>query len=103
MKPTQRKSSFSSSYSGSFNGIDFGPTKTIGRFEGNVKNMGEGYDDSTIVLINKADMLPVKILKPLSDGSFNIKGLRGGITAILICLDNSKLQNALIFDEVSPK
>ncbi|MDD4852979.1 MAG: hypothetical protein PHW70_07480 [Acinetobacter towneri] len=103
MKPCGRQALKSSFLLDSSYNINFGSTNTVGSFIGNVKNMGQGYSDSTIYIMDKSNYEVFKILRPAADGSFKVAGLPASLVCVMTCLDNTKMQNALVFDQVSPK
>lgn len=103
MNPVRRVCGTSSTFQDESYTMNFGSLNTAGSLIGNVKNMGEAYADSLIVYFNKSGFKFIKAVQPKSDGSYKLQGLASDINGILICLDKSGYQNALVFDRISPK
>lgn len=103
MKPCGRRALKNSNILEPSYSYQFGASNTVGSFVGNVKNMGQGYSDSTIYLMDRSNYKMLKVTRPNADGSFKIVGLPTSLLCVMTCLDNTKMQNALVFDQVSPK
>ena len=103
MKPIARKAFHSSSFvNGNFN-ANFGSKNTVASIKGSVKKLGIKYSQALVVLYSKADLLPVAIRKPDTNGNYQVLGLNVDITCFIVALDKRQQYNAVIQDMVVPK
>ena len=103
MKPTSRKVLCSSDFlRGNFN-ANFGSKNTIASIKGSVKKLGSKYSQASVVLYNKADLLPIAIRKPDQNGNYQFLGLNTDLKTFIVALDQNQQFNAVIQDNVVPK
>lgn len=100
MKPCTRKAMFSSSL---LQAIGFGQKNTVASVKGSVKKLGVNYQEATVALYSKTNLLPILAIKPKIDGSYQFFGLNNSINCFIVAFDNKKQYNAVIQDGVVPK
>lgn len=98
MKPCSRKSLFSSYL---IQALEAGPV--IAKIMGSTKKLGQQYQDATVVLYNKANLLPVAIRKPDQNGDYQFLGLNTDLKTFVVAIDHKHQFNAVIQDNVVPK
>lgn len=98
MKPISRKSLHSSHL---MQIISTGPV--VAKIQGSVKKIGQQYQDATVVLYNKANMLPIAIQKPDQNGNYQFLGLNTDLKTFIVAFDKKQQFNAVIQDNVVPK
>lgn len=81
--------------------ISAGPV--IAKITGSVKKLGQQYKDATVVLYNKANLLPVAIRKPDQNGNYQFLGLNTDLKTFIIAFDKKQQFNTVIQDNVVPK
>ena len=81
--------------------ISVGPV--IAKVAGSVKKLGQQYKDATVVLYNKANLLPVAIRKPDQNGNYQFLGLNTDLKTFIVAFDKNQQFNAVIQDNVVPK
>lgn len=103
MKPIARKAFHSSSFvNGNFN-ANFGSKNTVASIKGSVKKLGIKYSQALVVLYSKADLLPVAIRKPDTNGNYQFLGLNTELKTFVVAFDKDQQFNAVIQDNVVPK
>ena len=98
MKPCSRKTM---PYSSLLQDIPTGPV--IANIKGSTKALGEAYQDCTVVLYNKANLLPIAIRKPNTNGDYQFLGLNTDLKTFVVAFDQKQQYNAVIQDNVVPK
>lgn len=98
MKPVGRKISHTSGW---LQNISTGPV--VAKIQGTVKKLGQQYQDATVVLYNKANMLPIAIRKPDQNGDYQFLGLNTNLKTFIVAFDQKQQFNAVIQDNVVPK
>ena len=98
MKPCSRRVIKVSDY---LQTITTGPV--IAKISGSVKKLGNQYQDATIVLYNKANLLPIAIRKPNANGAYHFLGLNTDLKTFIVAFDQNQQYNAVIQDNVVPK
>lgn len=81
--------------------ITTGPV--VAKVTGSVKKLGQQYQNATVVLYNKANLLPVAIRKPDQNGNYQFLGLNTGLRTFIVAFDQKQQFNAVIQDNVVPK
>ncbi|MGX5699584.1 hypothetical protein ACWKWF_08270 [Acinetobacter kookii] len=81
--------------------ISTGPV--IAKVMGSVKKLGQQYQNATVVLYNKANMLPIAIRKPDQNGDYQFLGLNTDLKTFIVAFDQNQEFNAIIQDNVVPK
>lgn len=103
MKPVSRKALHSSNFlNGNFN-TNFGSKNTVASIKGSVKKLGTKYSQASVVLYNKANLLPIALRKPDTNGDYQFLGLNTDLTCFIVALDTQQQYNAVIQDMVVPK
>ncbi len=98
MKPVSRKAMPASSY---LQNISVGPV--IAKVAGSVKKLGQQYQNASVVLYNKANLLPIAIRKPDQNGNYQFLGLNTDLNTFIVAFDKKQQFNAVIQDNVVPK
>ena len=98
MKPVSRKAMPASSY---LQNISVGPV--IAKVAGSVKKLGQQYQNASVVLYNKANLLPIAIRKPDQNGNYRFLGLNTDLNTFIVAFDKKQQFNAVIQDGVVPK
>ena len=98
MKPVSRKAMPASSY---LQNISVGPV--IAKVAGSVKKLGQQYQNASVVLYNKANLLPIAIRKPDQNGNYQFLGLNTDLNTFIVAFDKKQQFNAVIQDGVVPK
>lgn len=98
MKPCSRKIKASSTY---LQAIATGPV--VAKIQGSVKKLGQQYQDSLVVLYNKANLQPIAVRKPDQNGNYSFLGLNTNLKTFVVALDQQQQFNAVIQDNVVPK
>lgn len=98
MKPVSRKALPSSHL---MQIISTGPV--IAKVMGSIKKLGQQYQNATVVLYNKANMLPIAIRKPDQNGDYQFLGLNTDLKTFIVAFDRKQQFNAIIQDNVVPK
>lgn len=98
MKPVGRKVLHSSNF---LQNIVTG--QIVAKVAGSVKKLGQQYQDATVVLYNKANLLPVAIRKPDQNGDYQFLGLNTDLKTFIVAFDQNQKYNAVIQDNVVPK
>jgi len=98
MKPVGRKTLHSSGW---LQNIATGPI--VAKIQGSVKKLGQQYQDATVVLYNKANLQPIAIRKPDTDGNYQFLGLNTDLKTFIVAFDQKQQFNAVIQDNVVPK
>ncbi|AWV86212.1 hypothetical protein [Acinetobacter radioresistens] len=100
MKPFSRKVMPSRSL---LQDIGFGSSNTVASIKGSVKKLGAKYQNATVVVYNKANLLPIAIRKPDADGNYQVLGLNTDLKMFIVAFDKNQQFNAVIQDNVVPK
>ena len=87
--------------SSSLQSIATGPI--VAKIKGTVKKLGQQYQDATVVLYNKANLLPIAIRKPDQNGNYQFLGLNTDLKTFIVAFDKNQQYNAVIQDNVVPK
>ena len=98
MKPVSRKAMPASSY---LQNISVGPV--IAKVAGSVKKLGQQYQNASVVLYNKANLLPIAIRKPDQNGNYQFLGLNTNLNTFIVAFDKKQQFNTVIQDNVVPK
>lgn len=98
MKPTKRGVGPSLSM---LQSIATGPV--VAKIQGSVKKLGQQYQNATIVLYNKANLLPILTKKPDTNGDYQFLGLNTDLNTFIVAFDKKQQFNAVIQDNVVPK
>jgi hypothetical protein len=98
MKPCHRKVLLSDY---SLQLLSVGPV--IAKIKGSVKKLGQQYNGATVVLYNKANLLPIAIRKPDANGEYQFLGLNTDLKTFVVAFDQKQQYNAVIQDNVVPK
>ena len=77
--------------------------QVIAKIQGSVKKLGQQYQDATVVLYNKANLLPIAVRKPDENGNYKFLGLNTDLKTFVVAFDANKQFNAVIQDNVVPK
>ena len=75
----------------------------IAKVQGSVKKLGQQYKDATVVLYNKANLLPIAIRKPDTNGDYQFLSLNTDLKTFVVAFDQKQQYNAVIQDNVVPK
>lgn len=81
--------------------ITTGPV--VAKVTGSVKKLGQQYQNATVVLYNKANLLPVAIRKPDQNGNYQFLGLNTNLRTFIVAFDQNQQFNSVIQDNVVPK
>lgn len=81
--------------------ITTGPV--VAKVTGSVKKLGQQYQNATVALYNKANLLPVAIRKPDQNGNYQFLGLNTDLKTFVVAFDKNQQFNAVIQDNVVPK
>lgn len=98
MKPVRRKAMPASSH---LQNIPVGPV--IASIKGSTKRLGQQYQDASVVLYNKTNLLPIAVRKPDQNGNYQFLGLNTDLKTFIVAFDKKKQFNAVIQDNVVPK
>lgn len=98
MKPVSRKALHSSNL---MQIVATGPV--IAKIQGSIKKLGQQYQNATVVLYNKANLLPIATRKPDQDGNYQFLGLNTDLKTFIVAFDQKQQFNAVIQDNVVPK
>lgn len=98
MKPISRRVVQSNNF---LQSINAGPI--IAKIAGSVKKLGVQYQDATVVLYNKGNLLPIAIRKPDANGDYQFLGLNTDLKTFVVAFDKDQQFNAVIQDNVVPK
>lgn len=98
MKPVSRQIIASSLF---LQNVSTGPV--IAKVQGSVKKLGQQYNGATVVLYNKANLLPIAIRKPDANGDYQFLGLNTDLKTFVVAFDQKQQYNAVIQDNVVPK
>ncbi|WP_180102212.1 hypothetical protein [Acinetobacter sp. YH12126] len=103
MKPTSMETAHSSDYlSGNF-GSNFGGKNTAASIKGITKKLGKEYQNATVVVFNKATLIPIAVRNPDQNYKYEVLGLNSDITCFIVAFDQNQQFNAVIQDNVVPK
>ncbi|WP_180158861.1 hypothetical protein [Acinetobacter sp. YH01026] len=97
MSVVSRSVKHSSNYSQNTQGL------IIAKVAGSIKKLGQQYQDATVVLYNKANLLPIAIRKPDKNGNYQFLGLNTDLKTFIVAFDKKQQFNAVIQDNVVPK
>lgn len=75
----------------------------VAKVKGSIKKLGQKYQDATVVLYDKANLQPIAIRKPDTNGNYQFLGLNTGLKTFIVAFDASKQYNAVVQDNVVPK
>lgn len=103
MKPILRQVKPSSNWLSGNLHQDFGTYQTIAKIKGSVKKLGNAYQNSNVVLYNKANLQLLATRKPDANGNYQFLGLNTDLKTFVVAFDVSKQFNAVIQDNVVPK
>jgi len=81
--------------------ITTGPV--VAKIQGSVKKLGQQYQNASVVLYNKANLLPIAIRKPDQNGNYQFLGLNTDLNTFIVAFDKKQQFNAVIQDNVVPK
>ncbi|MFW1742891.1 hypothetical protein [Acinetobacter johnsonii] len=98
MKPCSRKVLPTSLF---LQQIAIGPV--VAKIKGSTKKLGQQYQDATVVLYNKANLLPIAVRKPDQNGDYQFLGLNTDLKTFIVAFDQKRQFNAVIQDNVVPK
>lgn len=98
MKPCSRKLLPTSLF---FQQIAIGPV--VAKIKGSTKKLGQQYQDATVVLYNKGNLLPIAARKPDQNGDYQFLGLNTDLKTFIVAFDKNQQFNAVIQDNVVPK
>lgn len=98
MKPCSRKVLPTSLF---MQQITTGPV--VAKVAGSVKKLGQQYQDATVVLYNKGNLLPIAVRKPDQNGDYQFLGLNTDLKTFIVAFDKKQQFNAVIQDNVVPK
>ena len=98
MRPVSRKALHSSHL---MQIISTGPV--IAKVMGSVKKLGQQYQNASVVLYNKANLLPIAIRRPDQNGNYQFLGLNTDLKTFIVAFDKKQQFNAVIQDNVVPK
>lgn len=89
--------------SNSLQQLGFGEKNTVALIKGLTKKLGEKYQGALVVLYNKANLQPIAVRKPYTDGSYQFLGLNTDLKTFIVAFDENQQFNAVIQDNVVPK
>lgn len=98
MKPTKRGVGPSLSM---LQSIATGPV--VAKIQGSVKKLGQQYQNASVVLYNKANLLPIAIRRPDQNGNYQFLGLNTDLNTFIVAFDQNQQFNSVIQDNVEPK
>lgn len=98
MKPVSRKALPTSNL---LQTLPIGPV--VASIKGSVKKLGSAYQNSSVVLYNKANLQPIAVRKPDQNGNYKFFGLNTDLKTFIVALDQNQEFNAVIQDNVVPK
>ena len=98
MKPTNRRVAYSAD---KLQSIAAGPL--VAKIQGSIKKLGQQYQDATVVLYNKANLLPIAVRRPDQNGNYQFLGLNTDLKTFIVAFDKKHQFNAVIQDNVVPK
>ena len=75
----------------------------VTKIKGSVKKLGAAYLHSTVVLYNKANLQPIAITRPDTNGDYQFLGLNTDLKTFVVAFDQKQQYNAVIQDNVVPK
>lgn len=75
----------------------------VASIKGTVEKLGQQYQDSVVVLYNKANFQPIAVRRPDQNGSYSFLGLNPDLKTFIVALDRNQQYNAVIQDNVRPK
>lgn len=75
----------------------------VAKIQGSVKKLGMQYQDATVVLYNKANLLPIAVRQPDQNGDYQFLGLNTDLKTYIVAFDRRQQYNAVIQDNVVPK
>lgn len=97
MRPILRKVLPSTNYMQDVSG------RVVAKIQGSTKKLGQQYQDATVVLYSKANLLPIAIRKPDQNGNYQFLGLNNDLKTFIVAFDKKQQFNAVIQDNVVPK
>lgn len=100
MKPCSHKALHSNNF---LQQVNFGAKNTVAGIKGSTKKLGKKYQDATVVLYNKANLLPIAVRKPDQNGNYQFLGLNTDLKTFITAFDDKQQFNAVIQDNVVPK
>ncbi len=77
--------------------------RTIAKIQGSIKKVGQQYKDANVVLYNKANLQPIAITRPDTNGDYQFLGLNTDLKTFVVAFDQKQQYNAVIQDNVVPK
>jgi hypothetical protein len=98
MKPCSRKVMSSTNL---LQAIATGPV--VASIKGSTKKLGQKYQETTVVLYNKANLQPIAVQKPDFNSDYKFLGLNTDLKTFIVALDRNQQYNAVIQDNVVPK
>lgn len=81
--------------------IKVGPV--VAKILGTTKKLGEKYQNALVVLYNKANLQPIAVQKPDTNGQYQFLGLNTDLKTFIVAFDQNQQYNAVIQDNVVPK
>lgn len=97
MRPILRKVLPSTNYMQDVRG------RVVAKIQGSTKKLGQQYQDATVVLYSKANLLPIAIRKPDQNGNYQFLGLNNDLKTFIVAFDKKQQFNAVIQDNVVPE
>jgi len=77
--------------------------RVVAKIQGSTKKLGQQYQDATVVLYSKANLLPIAIRKPDQNGNYQFLGLNNDLKTFIVAFDKKQQFNAVIQDNVVPE
>lgn len=100
MKPCSRKAMPSGNL---LQDVGFGSKNTVAKIQGSTKKLGQRYQNANVVLYNKANLQPIAITRPDTNGDYQFLGLNTDLKTFVVAFDQKQQYNAVIQDNVVPK
>ncbi len=100
MKPCSRKAMPSGNL---LQDVGFGSKNTVAKIQGSTKKLGQRYQNANVVLYNKANLQPIVITRPDTNGDYQFLGLNTDLKTFVVAFDQKQQYNAVIQDNVVPK
>jgi len=97
MRPVLRMALQSSNYFQETSG------SIIAKIQGSMNKLGQQYQDASVVLYNKTNLLPIAVRKPDQNGNYQFLGLNTDLKTFIVAFDEKQQFNAVIQDNVVPK
>lgn len=80
-----------------------GTGSVVAKIQGSVKKQSQQYNNATLVLYDKANLQPIAIRKPDTNGNYQFLGLNTDLKTFIVAFDQKQQYNAVIQDNVVPK